>query len=400
MSRHIQAGLAIARYGTYVLFFLSHALDARTLPALPGDRLIALAGLLMVLSAVGYILTEHAHTRRQAVALMSTELALMFAIGLVAPKGWFRILYFIVVGEAFFFLPARQAYAFALTAMAVLGVNLYVATAVTDTPFLVQDFAVAMLVMLAGSAFFVSVSRLAVEQMEARKKTESLLQELEAAHARLQAYAVEIETLSVARERQRLAQEVHDSVAHVLTGLLVQLQAVRRLLQTNAGAAAARLATIEEAARHGLEEVRRAVRAMRPEHLEGVGGVEAMRRVCDQFAERTGMRVNFVTEPNLQLTPAHEVLLYRTLQECLTNAARHGRASTIWATLSAKDGRTELRVRDDGIGAGQVRPGMGIGGMQERAQAAGGQFSYHTTQEGGFEAVLELPQTRAAAFSR
>ncbi len=385
MSRQIQAGLAIARYGIYLLLFLSNALGQRTLTP---DRLIALAGLFVLLSAAGYILTEHCHSRRLAVGLMATELVLMFAIGLFARTGWIPILYFIVVAEAFFFLSTAQAYAVALTAYGVLGANLYIVI----NPIRLNDFAVTMLVTLSGFVFIASASRLAVEQYAARQKTEELLKALETAHARLQAYAVEVETLSVARERQRLAQEVHDSVAHVLTGLLVQLQAIRRLLQTDVGAATARLATIEEAARRGLDEVRRAVRAMRPEHLEGVGGVEAMRRLCDQFAERTGIRVHFVTEASLQLAPAHEVLLYRTLQEGLTNAARHGRASTIWTSLSAKDGRTELRVRDDGIGAQRVRPGMGIGGMQERAQAAGGHFSYRTAPEGGFEAVLELPQ--------
>jgi len=152
---------------------------------------------------------------------------------------------------------------------------------------------------------------------------------------------------------------------------------------------------VEEAARHGLDEVRRAVRAMRPEYLEAIGGVDAMRRLCDQFAERTGIRVNFLADANLRITPAHEVLLYRTLQECLTNAARHGRASAIWASLNAHDGRIELRIRDDGVGAAAVRPGLGLGGMQERAQAAQGRFSYRTAPEEGFEAVLMLPEGAA-----
>ena len=388
MSKPVHGGLTLARYGMYLLLFLSYALGQG---ALPGDRLIALAGLFALLAAVGYVLTEHVDSRRLAAVLMGVELVLMFGIGLVARGGWFSILYFVVVGEAFFFLTAAQSYAVSLVALGVLGVNLYV----TTTPFRSGDFLVTMLVMVAGSAFFAAASRLAVEQSEERQRTEGLLKELEAAHGRLQAYALEVETLSVARERQRLAQDVHDAVAHTLTGLLMQLQAIRRLLPADVGAAAARLAIVEEAARHGLDEVRRAVRAMRPEHLEAIGGVDAMRRLCDQFAERTGIRANFLADANLRITPAHEVLLYRTLQECLTNAARHGRASAIWASLSAHDGRIELRIRDDGVGAAAVRPGLGLGGMQERAQAAQGRFSYRTAPEEGFEAVLMLPEGAA-----
>jgi signal transduction histidine kinase len=393
MSKQAAVGLAIARYGLYLVLFASHAVGQRVLPQ---DRLILLAALLLALAAVGYILTEHCRSQRLALALMGLEIGLIFAIGVVTGGGWFRILYFVVVGEAFFFATAPRAVAVALAAYVTMGANF----ALSTPPVSVSEFAEDMLFMLTGFVFFGAASRLAVEQMKARTRTDHLLKEVEDAHTRLQAYALEVETLSVARERQRLAQEVHDAVAHVLTGLLVQLQAVRRLLKTDPGSASARLSAMEEAARRGLDEVRRAVRAMRPEHLEAVGGIEAMRRLCDQFAERSGIRVNFVTEEDPQLSPAHEVLLYRTLQECLTNAARHGRASTIWAHLRAENGGAELRVRDDGVGAEHVQPGMGLGGMQERAHATGGRFSFITAPGEGFEAVLDLPREAVAPVNR
>ena len=81
-----------------------------------------------------------------------------------------------------------------------------------------------------------------------------------------------------------------------------------------------------------------------------------MRRLCEQYGERTGIRVTFVTDAQVQLSPVQEVLFYRTLQECLTNAARHGRASTVWARLTGAGDRTELRVKDDGIGAADAGP--------------------------------------------
>lgn len=395
MSRHAAIGLTFARYGLYVFLFVTQIVSP---PPLSPGRLGAVAGLLLALSALGYILTEHRASPRMRLFLVGLEVCLIFAIGVIVGRGVLpTIIYFVAVADAFFFLPPPRAYAITVLAYGLLGVSVAV---IEPEDFRLNEYVVSMLSLLAGFVFVASSVRLAVEQMAARQKTEHLLAQLETAHAKLQAYAVEVETLSVARERQRLAQEVHDSVAHVLTGLLMQLQAIRRLLQADPGRAAARLSAMEEAARRGLDDVRRAVRAMRPEHLEAVGGVEAMRRLCDQFAEHTGIRVNFVTKEDPRLTPAQEVLLYRTLQECLTNAARHGRASTIWARLRAEESGAELRVRDDGVGAGQVQPGMGIGGMRERARAAGGQFSYITTPGKGFEAVLELPREVIAAAKR
>jgi signal transduction histidine kinase len=382
MSREARFGLLVARYGSYLFLFMSHAVGRRRLPM---DRLELLAVLLLGLVGLA-ALVRRPLTRPQKVGLIAVELALTFAAGFLIPESAFFLLYFIALVDIFFCFPLGQAIAVMTLAYALLGINIASVWAPWSAAYIQT-----MGSILLGFIFTAAAVHFAVEQRKAREQAEHLLKELGAAHAQLQAYAVEVETLSVARERQRLAREVHDAVAHVLTGLLVQTQAIRKLLRTEPAAAAARLVTIEDAARRGLDEVRRAVRAMRPEHLEGVGGVEAMQRLCEQFAERTGMRVSFLTDTNRPLAPAQDVLLYRTLQECLTNAARHGRASTVWAQLSTKDDRIELRVRDDGVGGQDVRPGMGMGGMQERAQAAGGQFRYATAPNAGFETVLELP---------
>jgi signal transduction histidine kinase len=386
MSPQVRIGLAIARYGLFLFVFLTQALEP---PRLSGLRLMALAALYLALVTVGYLFTQG---RARSTVLVALEVALVFAIGMLAPRGSFWLSYFVLVADAGFALwrPAR-VYAAAVGIYLLLAVNAYLAWGPLD-----REVAESLLSLLFGFVFVTTATRLALEQMAARQQGERLLRQLGEAHEKLQVYAAEVETLSVARERQRVAQEVHDSVAHTLTGLLVQLQAARRTLPTDPGAASARLASLEEVVRQGLDEVRRAVRAMRPENLETIGGIEAMRRLCAQFSERTGIRATFVAEGVADLPPAHEVLLYRALQECLTNAARHGRASNVWATLRRFDGHVELRVRDDGAGAVDVTRGMGLTGMTERAEASGGRFFYHSSADGGFESIMELPLEAAA----
>lgn len=381
MSRQVRIGLAIARYGLFLFVFLTQALEP---PPFSRSRLIVLAALYLALLTTGYFFTGG---RGRPAVLVALEVALVFAIGLLAPRGSFWLSYFVVVADAGFALwrPAR-VYAAAVGIYLLLAFTAYLAWGPFD-----REVAESLLSLLFGFVFVTMATRLALEQMSARQQSEHLFRQLGAAHTKLQAYAAEVETLSVARERQRVAQEVHDSVAHTLTGLLVQLQAARRTLPTDPGAASARLAALEEVVRRGLEDVRRAVRAMRPEYLETVGGLEAMRRLCAQFAERSGIRVTFVAEGVADLPPAHEVLLYRALQESLTNAARHGRASNVWASLRPLNGRVELRVRDDGAGAADVPPGMGLSGMAERAEASGGRFLYQSASGAGFESVMELP---------
>lgn len=388
MSSQVRLGLNITRYGMYFFMLVSAAVGPGRLSP---ERLLVYAGLLLTVAVALYLLTDRDPPRGSALALVLLAIGLALAMGLVGPRAPFYLMHFVILGHVFFRFPVRLAAVLCGVSYLVLAATFILIGVPAGQVFEIMGG------ILFGYIFFGAAVHLAVEQRRAREETERLLAELKDAHQRLQTYAVEVETLSVARERQRLAQDVHDSVAHVLTGLLVQLQAARKVLQTDMASAAARLVTIEEAARRGLDEVRRAVRAMRPEHLEGVGGIEAMRRLCVQFAERAGIRVNLTTDPDLSLGPVQEVLFYRTLQECLTNAARHGRASTVWAALEAKDGRILLRVRDDGTGVKEVKPGTGIGGMQERAQAAGGRFSYRNAPEGGFEVFLELPRAGLAA---
>ncbi len=393
MTKRFIFALDIARYGLYLVMFFSVAVGRN---ALPSNRLFLLAVLLLALTIFGYLSTERVRKESVRIGLLAAELIVLAAIGFTLRTGWYPVLYFVFVAEAIFALPRPRALLVIIAAYGVLGVTLYLVM----KPVRLDDFVSTMLVSLSGFVFSGATSFLALDQHEARKRSEQLLQELKVAHEQLQAYAGEVERLTTTRERQRIGQEVHDTVAHVLTGLLVQLQAVRRLLVSNPTTVAVRLASMEEAARHGLGEVRRAVRAMRPQVLESNGGPQGLRKLCDQFSERTEIRVFFTTEGDLsRISPAHEAIVYHTLQECLTNAARHGRASVVWAHLRIGESGVELRVRDDGAGAAKVAPGMGISGMHDRAQAAGGRFSYRTRAGHGFETTLELPLETPASVT-
>jgi len=394
MSKRLAAALDIARYSLYVLLFISVATGWSALPA---RRLFLLAVLLLTLTILGYLSSQRVRSERVRLGLLTVELLVLVAIGLTVQYSWFPVVFLVFVAEAILSLPRKRALVVTFAAYGVLAVTLYLLTA----PIRPIDFTTTMVIWLAGFAFVAATGLLALEQEAARERADQLARELRAAHEQLDAYAGEVERLSATREHQRLAQQVQDSVAQVLTKLLAELQALPQLFQINPTSAATRLASMQEAVRHGLDELRRTVRSIRPEQLAGVEGVEAMRQLCQQFSRRTRIRVFFTTEGNtFQLPPAREAFVYRVLQECLTNTARHGRASAVWAHLQAGDGRIELRVRDDGVGADRITLGMGLSGIQERAAASGGRFSYRTRPGQGFETVLELPLAVASAVAQ
>lgn len=390
VDRNTRRGFAVARFGLYALTFLASAAGSRPLP--PG-QLALLAGLLALLCALGVAPTFPRASVRLGIARIAAELGLTFATSLLANPSITWLLYFVVVAEAFLAFPLRLALGIASAGYALAAAAMLWWIGLLQ----LRQFVETMLSIFTGFVFVGTASHMAASQWRARRELETLTAQLREANQRLRAYAQEVEVLSAARERERLAHAVHDSVAHALTGILMGLQAARRLLTKDPQAASQRLSALEEAARQGLEEVRRAVRNLRPISLDRKEGIKALEHLVAEFAERTGLEVAFHADGGNHLPEPVATLVYNALQEALTNAARHGRASRVDVAVRVADGQLTLTVRDDGAGASAVTPGMGLEGMRRRAEAAGGSLRWQTAPGEGFELVLTLPLPQAVA---
>jgi two-component system sensor histidine kinase UhpB len=193
-------------------------------------------------------------------------------------------------------------------------------------------------------------------------------------------------------ERLRIARGLHDEVGQVLTGVLLQLDAV-----SDAVASGRRHELVEtkQAVRQALEEVRRISRELRPEMLEHLGLVSALTELARTFSRLSGTRVDRKFAPELlPLTPEAELAVYRIAQESLTNVARHSSAQRVTIALEPGADSVVLRVTDDGNGfAGGTAPEGhgGLRGMRERAVLVGGALAIRPGREGGVEVRLEVP---------
>lgn len=254
------------------------------------------------------------------------------------------------------------------------------------------------------AAFAVGASAALVEARRRREETEELLGELEAAHAELRRYSARVRDLTVAEERARMAREMHDSVGHYLTVVNVGLENAQRFRTTRPDAAWEEVGQAKNLTREALAETRRWVRALKPLTLEDRAGPDAMAALARSF-EGTGWAVGFdVAGAPRDLPGETELVLYRALQEGLTNALRHANAQRVRASLAFDDGdggHVRLTVADDGRGApddtaGATREhppdgGFGLAALHERAEAAGGTVSPASAPDGGFVLRVELP---------
>ncbi|MBN6056492.1 sensor histidine kinase, partial [Nonomuraea sp. RK-328] len=201
--------------------------------------------------------------------------------------------------------------------------------------------------------------------------------------------AERVRELTVAQERGRMAAEMHDSIGHHLTVIKVGLENAERFRDRRPEAAWDEVRQAKELTVTALADARRWVRALRPLALDGHLGSAALKRLADSFTG-TGVTVAFdVTGTERPLRPDTELVLYRVLQEGLTNALRHAEAEFVRGSLAFEKGKVVLVVADDGKGHDQGR-GFGLSSLSERVKALGGTLSSGNAAR-GFELRAELP---------
>ncbi len=217
------------------------------------------------------------------------------------------------------------------------------------------------------------VAKLAVAQKETRRS--------------LAVHSTTLEHLATSRERNRLARELHDTLAHSLSGIAVQLEAVKTLWNEDSEQAHAMLERALGDARSGLGEARRAIQTLRASPLEELGLIAALTQLGETFAARNALSVTTDIAAELgDLDPELENVVYRISDEALTNVARHADATRANVALRRKSGKIKLAVSDNGRGFDPALAPpdghVGIKGMHERAEMVGGSLEITSNTDG------------------
>jgi signal transduction histidine kinase len=228
-------------------------------------------------------------------------------------------------------------------------------------------------IALVRSASFLVVGYF-INQLVHQLKTQQT--QLEQANVHLVHHASTVEQLSISRERNRLARELHDTLAHTLSALSVQLETAKAYWDVDSETARNLLVQALEATRSGLDETRRALKALRASTIEDLGLLLGLQKLAQSASER-GQLTLTLSLPNRipTISPALEQCLYRIAQESIENVVHHANAKNLKVSLNVSDTEINLQIEDDGLGfdlpqnpdAGHY----GLAGMRERAQLVG-----------------------------
>ena len=197
----------------------------------------------------------------------------------------------------------------------------------------------------------------------------------------------------VTAERERLAREIHDTLAQGFTSVVMQAQAATAALDVgDDGAARERLHVVEDTARDNLAEARALVAAFAPVALQDASLPQALGRLGTRFTEETGLEVTVRADGVGALPPAIEVVLLRAAQEAFANVRRHAQARTVVVRLARDEGEVALTVSDDGRGLGpDAVDGFGLAGMRDRVRSAGGRLAVGPGPDGGTTLCARVP---------
>jgi signal transduction histidine kinase len=264
-------------------------------------------------------------------------------------------------------------------------------TPLSDLPFPNVQYIAAYGLILSRTLSFLVVGYVVSGLMQAQRKHR---QSLADANLKLVQHAATLEQLATSRERNRLSRELHDTLAHTLSALTVQLEAVTTVWDPLPPKPRPMLEHMLATTRSGLDETRRALGALRAPPLEEMGLALAVRGLAQDFAERHALELEMDIPAEFDdLSPEVEQCFYRVAQEALENIGQHAGAEKVSINMRQGAGALALQIHDDGQGfnsqAIQRGNRLGIQGMRERAELIGAHLDIESQPEGGTTIDLE-----------
>ena len=203
------------------------------------------------------------------------------------------------------------------------------------------------------------------------------------------------------RERRRISRELHDETAQTLSYLRLQLEMLERQVPETLPALRKGLAEAQELTTSAVREIRRVLSDLSPAVLDQLGLAAAVRQLLHRLREVHGIAIRLNVEKLGPLPNKTAIIVYRLVQECCTNAARHSSAKRLNVCLAAADGKVSMRIEDDGIGfrmeEALVKPGShGLAGMRERVALAGGELEVSSAPGRGTRVSAAIPVSAMA----
>ncbi len=352
-----------------------------------------------VLSAISFVVSVNWLIRRSTTVWRAIVMLLCYSIITYANPDHFDVDFILLtalVCEIGLLLPAQPG-------RIVLGIVLCTAIAVKWIAVygLISPPAskiISGLVLIAYVIFLYLMFRFAHIMWEQLLRQDTMQARLDGAVAQLtdanlgfQRHAILAEETSASNERRRISREIHDTVGYTMTNIIMMMEEANARLESDIGRVRQLIRTTRLQAERGWEEARSALRALRALRSADISGTLALTRLVRAFEQATGITVQ-VSFGNVvwPMTQEVETVIYRFVQEGMTNSFRHGRATRIDIFFWHAEEELRLTLWDNGVGATEFKEGIGMNGLFERITPLGGRLTARGLPQ-GFELAIAIP---------
>ena len=239
--------------------------------------------------------------------------------------------------------------------------------------------------------FMISLLFYILSAITERHRIEEELRMAFQANRELNSYLALSEKIAEDRERKRIAREIHDTLGHALTGISAGIDAVKVLVDIDTNRAKEQLNNVSVVVRDGIRDVRGSLNKMRPGALENNTLKEALIKIIREYEAISNLEIHLLYKwDNIDLDIAKEDIVFRVIQESITNSVRHGHAKTIWIELLEEEEAYVMTIQDDGVGFDELHYGYGLKQMQERLMIIGGSVRFENRD--GFYTHIKIPK--------
>ena len=234
-----------------------------------------------------------------------------------------------------------------------------------------------LLVTLNIVAFTWALFTYVVYMTNKQRNIEEELRMMDRANLELKSYIEVAEENAEIRERKRISREIHDTLGHALTGISAGIDAVLVLVDMDKESAKKQLHNLSEIVRQGIVDVRRSLNKMRPGALEELTLKASLQALIKPYTKIANLTIELDYQwGEVDFEKTTEIVIFRAIEEAITNSIRHGQAQHIWLKLTHDETHYYVDISDNGRGCQNIKYGFGLTQMQERLATIGGKVSY------------------------
>ncbi|MFJ8260982.1 sensor histidine kinase [Rummeliibacillus sp. NPDC094406] len=220
-----------------------------------------------------------------------------------------------------------------------------------------------------------------------------LIASIEEKNKDLEYYSKKIEELTIKEERNRVSQDLHDTVGHIFTSVITSLDALPYLYQADKKEAEKSIKEISDLARNGLNDVRKTIHHMSPTNHQTL--VESVKELIADFTKHTSTVIKLNVEGNAtEVGERIKLAIIRCIQEGLTNAKKHGQATFIKIHISFKQEELIVLIEDNGNGCNELNLGFGLRSMKDRISALAGTVNFYSKLNNGMRITCNIPMVK------